>query len=63
MKGLFSAMEKECFGSHVGKLEVGPAGTMVDIIPVLLVFSVLKKINEVIGMKNICKRQNNYINE
>lgn len=50
-------MKKQCFGSYVGKLDCGtsPADTIGDRMPMLTVCSVLEKINEVIGMKNIRK--------
>lgn len=58
MKDYFSLMEKQCFRSHVGKLNCrsSPAGTTVDTIAVVIVRSVLEKMNEVIGL-NICKEK------
>ena len=46
-KGLFQSNGERCVGSHLGKLGCGtsPAGTAVDLIPMLVVGSILRKIN------------------
>lgn len=55
----YSLMEKQCFRSHVGKLDCGtsPACTALDITLVLILHCVLEKINEVIGMKIFVKEK------